>query len=319
MISVRRFNADGTVDTIDDPADISEVVGRDGHILWVDVSDPREEDLDCLQEEFSLHALAMEDVRKHGQRTKLEHYPSHAFIVAYTAALAEVDLFVGPDWVITVRERNPDGKQCPLGPLRERFDRVREEGTDVGMLLYSVLDVIVDGYFDKADEIDDRIEGLEDAVFSEAKQGESDIQAAIFQLRRELLLFRRAVAPMREVMSALLRHEVTWVEGAGLIHLQDVLDHVLRALDRIDVQRELMGNAVDAHLALISNRMNLVMKKMTSWGAILFASTLIAGIYGMNFVHMPELRWRYGYPMALGMMVTLTAFLWVWFRRRDWL
>jgi magnesium transporter len=112
---------------------------------------------------------------------------------------------------------------------------------------------------------------------------------------------------------------VPWVDDEALLLLRDVEDHVLRAIDMVDSARDLMGNAVDAHLSIISNRMNVVMKKMTSWGAILFGAGLIAGIYGMNFEHMPELRWQVGYPMALGMMATLTIVLYKVFRKRDWL
>src|SRR6185503_9260896 len=120
-------------------------------------------------------------------------------------------------------------------------------------------------------------------------------------------------------LSSLLRREVEWIDEATVVHLQDVYDHVLRSIDLIDSQRELMGNAVDAHLAIISNRMNMVMKKMTSWGAILLGSTLVAGIYGMNFHDLPELSWHFGYPFALSLMALITIFGYIFFRRKDWL
>ncbi len=145
------------------------------------------------------------------------------------------------------------------------------------------------------------------------------MQRDLFAVRRDLLQFRRRVVPLREVVAALLRREVDWIDDATLVHLQDVYDHVLRAIDAIDSQRELLGNAVDAQLAIASNRMNGVMKKMTSWGAILLASTLVAGIYGMNFEHMPELRWRLGYPFALSIMLAITVAGYRAFRRRGWL
>ena len=132
-------------------------------------------------------------------------------------------------------------------------------------------------------------------------------------------MFRRRVQPLREVVAAILRREVDWIDDLARTHFQDVYDHILRATDQIDAQRELLGNAVDAHLAIMSNRMNLVMKKMTSWGAILLGSTLVAGIYGMNFRHMPELRWHYGYAWALGLMLLITVACYRMFKRRDWL
>ena len=138
-------------------------------------------------------------------------------------------------------------------------------------------------------------------------------------MRRALIEMRRHVAPMRDVVLGVLRREIPWVEGETLVYLQDVLDRLLRVIDGVDVQRELLGNVVDAQLGLQANRMNSVMKKMTSWGAILICATLIAGIYGMNFRNMPELGWRFGYAGALGSMLAVTIGLYFWFRHKDWL
>ena len=182
-----------------------------------------------------------------------------------------------------------------------------------------ILDQLVDGYFDATDRAEEDLEKLEDHIFGEELAEERLVQEQLFDIRRELLKFRRAVVPLREVLAELMRGTVEWVDETTRVHLQDVYDHVLRAIDLLDGQRELMGNAVDAHLAIISNRMNEVMKMMTSWGAILLGSTLIAGIYGMNFIHMPELSWKYGYAYALGLMVLLTAVGYRYFKRRDWL
>ncbi|MGH3849588.1 MAG: magnesium transporter CorA family protein, partial [Pseudonocardiaceae bacterium] len=195
----------------------------------------------------------------------------------------------------------------------------RSERATPGFLVYVLLDELVDGYFDANDLIEDDLETLEDQIFSEGAAEEWILQQDLLAARRRLVVFRRAVAPLRDVVAALLRREADWVDEATAIHLQDVYDHVLRAVDQIDSQRELMGNAVEAHLAIISNRMNQAMKTMTSWGAILLGSTLIAGIYGMNFTHMPELNWRFGYPFALGLMALLTVTGYRGFKRRDWL
>ena len=318
MITVLDYCRDGS-DVVHDPATISELLGRAGHVLWVDVADPSDDDFACIAREFDLHPLAMEDARKHGQRPKLERYPTHAFVVAYSERLSEVDVFVGPDWVVTVRGRNPTGGAWAIEEARRRFDRTRVNGTSVGLLLYTILDELVDGYFRAADVSEDELEELEDRIFGEEQPDERLIQHDLFEIRRRLLLFRRAVVPLRDVVNSLLRREVEWIDDTALVLLQDVYDHVLRVIDLIDNQREIMGNAVDAHLALISNRMNQVMKTMTSWGALLLGATLIAGIYGMNFEHMPELDWRLGYPMALGMMALMTVLGYLAFRRRDWL
>jgi magnesium transporter len=226
---------------------------------------------------------------------------------------------VGPNWLVSVRARNDAGETWSLDDARRRFERTSATEFTVGFLLYSVLDELVDGWFVALDAIEDELEALEDCIFGDAAPPEHDVQEDLFHLRRRLLLSRRAVVPVRDVLSGLLRREVAWIDDATIVLLQDVYDHVLRVAEAIDTQRELMGNAVDAHLAIISNRMNEVMKTMTSWGAILLGATLIAGIYGMNFQHMPELGWKLGYPFAIGLMGLLTVVGWALFRRRDWL
>jgi magnesium transporter len=318
MIRVRIFE-NGEVHDLDKPTAISEVIGRDGRVVWADLVDPTDEDFHCIRDEFSLHPLAMEDARRHGQRPKLEHYPTHAFIVAYSSHLAEVDLFIGEHWLVTVRGQNRDGEEWNTTPAMGRLTRTCPLEPSVGWLVYTILDELVDGYFDATDEAEEVLEQLEDAIFSDEIGEERGIQQNLFDIRRRLLVFRRAVVPLREVLGSLLRREVKWLDDEAVVHLQDVYDHVLRAIDLLDGQRELMGNAVDAHLAIISNHMNRVMKKMTSWGAILLGSTLVAGIYGMNFDHMPELHWYYGYVYALLLMVAITAGGFWFFKRRDWL
>jgi magnesium transporter len=287
---------------------------------WIDVVDPTPDEIAALTEKFNLDAMAVEDVTEAGQRPKLELYPNHAFLVAYSANLAEVDMFVGDDWIITVRERSREGEVWEPTLAHARCERVGPDERTVGIVVHAILDEIVDGYFNTLDAVEDRIEELENDVFEPPKGvSETQIQQRLFGIRHDLVAFRRKVIPLREVLAALLRGEVKNVDGPVLLLLQDVYDHLLRAVDTIDSHRELMGNAVDAHLAIISNRMNEVMKLMTSWGAILLGSTLVAGIYGMNFVHMPELQWHYGYAFALGLMAFITVAGYWYFRRRDWL
>lgn len=358
MIAATAYTRDGPR-AVDDPAAISDAVGHRGTVVWVDLVDPTEDDLRCVQHEFALHPLAMEDAVKHGQRPKLERYPpwspsaktdgdpgdgagagdgssdpgdgagagetqrrrpgTHAFLVAYSADLVEVDLFAGPGWLVSVRAAGEnDEEPFEIEGTRHRFEKATPEEATSGFLLYIILDELVDGYFSQADAIEDRLEELEDKIFLEGTD-ERVLQRDLYALRRDLVAFRRRVQPLREVLAGLLRKEVEWVDDLTLTHLQDVHDHVLRVIDQIDSHREVMGNAVEAHLALMSNRMNGVMKKMTSWGAILLGSTLVAGIYGMNFQHMPELDWRLGYPFALSIMVVLTVVLYLLFRRRDWM
>ncbi|MEN3315878.1 MAG: magnesium transporter [Acidimicrobiaceae bacterium] len=317
MITARVY-AGGVVEEVDSQR-VAEAIHRPDALVWVDVAQPDEADLDCIQKQFSLHALAMEDVRERHQRAKLEHYPTHSFVVAYSSGLDEVNLFLGPTWLVSVREAETEGSPWNPDTARARFERTRSEHVSPGYLLYILLDELVDGYFDATDRAEDALEELEERIFGEELADERIVQQELFDIRRRLLVFRRAVVPLREVVASLMRREVTWIDDATATLLQDVYDHVLRAVDLLDGQRELMGNAVDAHLAIISNRMNQVMKKMTSWGAIILGSTLIAGIYGMNFENMPELRWHYGYFAALGLMATLTLVGYRYFRKKDWL
>jgi magnesium transporter len=317
VLTAHRYRK-GSDDAID-PDAISDCVAENGAVAWVDVVDATDADLDKLAEEFSLHALAVEDAKHHHQRPKIERYPTHAFVVAYSAALSEVDIFVGPTWVVTVRAHNESGEEWDPSEARARFQRTNREPPTVGHLLHTIIDELVESYFDRLDEIESAVEELEERIFGEELRDERAIQQALFDQRRTLIEFRRVVAPLRDVLSEVLRREVSWIKDEVLFLFQDVFDHLLRAVDLIDSQRELMGNAVDAHLAIIYNRMNQVMKQLTAWGAIVFGATLIAGIYGMNFDHMPELHWYVGYPMALGLMLVLSVVLYWSFKRRDWL
>jgi magnesium transporter len=313
-----RCYPEGTATEVD-PVDVSEAIRVLDQLVWVDVVAPNEADLAMVADEFSLHPLAMEDVRERHQRPKLEHYPTHAFLVAYTAERREIDIFIGPTWLITVREDDAAEEASFMDGARKRFERTRPEHATVGFLLYIVLDELVDGYFSRNDAVEDELEELENRIFAEGPIDERGIQQELFNVRRQLLLYRRLAVPFRDVLAALLRREVGWIDDNAVTHLQDVFDHVLRAIDMVDNHRELMGNAVDAHLAIISNRMNSVMKRMTSWGAILLGSTLVTGIYGMNFKHMPELGWLLGFWWALGLMAFITIAGYFWFKAKDWL
>ena len=314
----RTFESDGN-SHLHDPAEIATIVKRSGELVWVDVLDPNEADFACLAQEFGLHPLAVEDAEEHGQRPKLEHYANHSFVVAYSREMAEVDLFIGPSWLITVRERNPDGEVCRIEAIRNRFQRESPHHTTVGHLVYVVLDELVDGYLDRADVIEDEVEEIEERIILDQVEAPREIQTRLLGLRRQLLGFRKVVLPLRDVLVRLQRGEVESIDAVAREQLQDVVDHAYRVVDQLDQERELIGNVVDAHQSLIANRMNQVMKRMTSWGAILIASTLIAGIYGMNFEHMPELGWKYGYAWALGLMGVTTLLGFRYFKKKDWL
>jgi len=321
MLNATAYNGESSWSVSGVEAIVS-AVGDATNLVWVDLCGPVDEDLDAIAAALDLHELAVEDVRKHGQRAKLDRYPLHAFLVAYARAadgdMCEVDVFIGPNWIVTVRETNDHGEAFSIVDVAHRYARLRKLDTGIGFLLYCLLDDLVDGYFAEAEQAEDALEVIEETLFDVGPPPDGTLQQELLELRRALITFRRRVVPLRDVVLALLRREVPWIEDAAMVYLEDVFDHILRVIDQIDTQRELMGNVVDASLALTSNRMNEVMKKMTSWGAILIVATLIAGIYGMNFTDMPELHWRFGYYGALGLMLLTTSGMYLYFRRKKW-
>jgi magnesium transporter len=317
VISARVYSPSDATDI--EPAGIGRARARTDRLLWVDAVDPSETELAQLQAQFELHPLAIEDVRERHQRAKLEHYRTHSFLVAHSAGFVEVNLFVGPSWLITIREEAQSAAHWPVERARHRYERTRRGPTSVGHLVYVLLDELVDGYFDALDGIEDGLERIEDSIFAETLGDERPLQQELYGIRRTLLAHRHAVAPLRDVLAAILRKEAPWAGDDTLVHLQDVYDHVLRILELIDSHRELLSNAVDAHLAITSNRISDSMKRMTSWGAILLGSTLVTGIYGMNFRNVPELDWRFGFAWAIGLMLAITAVGYRYFRSRRWL
>ena len=293
--------------------------GDQGAVRWIDVIDPTQAELDDIAVQFGLESKTFDEAHRQSARPMLRRYPDHAYLVAFSASLAEIDMYLGPGWLVTVRHHDGTGQEWDPAETVERFDRRAGDQPNAALLLLTLLDVLIDDYFEVTDDIEDRMELVEDSIFSETARTERETQAKLFALRRELLQLRRVVMPLREVLGAISRQEVVGVEGEALMLARDLYDRMLRVVEVVDEQRELLGNAVDAHLAVMSNQMNLVMKQLTAWGSIVFGATLIAGIYGMNFEHMPELEWYFGYPLALGMMAALSVGLYRVFRRRDWL
>jgi magnesium transporter len=304
-----------------DPTLIDEVLKEEGSLVWLDVHEPTEEKLELLAKEFGFHELAIEDSLQPHQRPKIEQYDTYFFLVAYGVSVEdkglvehEVAAFVGRNYLVTVRKA-PAFDLQPVAKRWEAHEELAAEGG--GYLLYVLLDEIVDGYFTAMDHYEDRGEDVEDKVFGGVVN--SEVQNEIFSLKKDLVHFRRTMSPLREVLDVLQRRTVDVVTPALEPYYRDVYDHVLRATDFLDSLRDILSSALEASLAVISNRLNEVMKSLTSWGAIILVPTLIAGIYGMNFRHMPELQWYFGYPFALGLMVLSGLMLHRAFKRRGWL
>jgi magnesium transporter len=320
-ITTRCYRDGRALETGFDPDRVSDALADPRNLLWVDVDEPTSDDIELLGKEFGFHQLALEDSEHPHQRAKIEQYDTYFFVVAYGASLRddeleahELAMFVSRNYLVTVRK--PPAYDISGAVARwEGHGELASEGG--GYLLYILLDEIVDGYFDVLERGQERADDIENLVFGpddpERTQGE------IFRLKKDLMRFRRAVAPLREVLDVLQRQRIDVVTVTLEPYYRDVYDHVLRAIDFIDSLRDLLTSALEASLAVVSNRLNEVMKRLTSWAAIILVPTLIAGIYGMNFDHMPELHWYLGYPAALGLMALSGALLHRMFRRRGWL
>jgi magnesium transporter len=335
VIRVRRYHESGAVDEQLDPTDVSDCLGERGALLWVDVEDPTDDDIKCLTDVFGVHHLVAEDLTEPAPRPRLAMFDTHFLLnlrdclfVGERFSTREVDLLFGDGWLISLRK--PGERNEPPTPVKEvieRFERTRrlDGATDEGFLLFVFLDTIVDRFFDVSDAVEERLEAIEDDIFADPESAPSTVPAdrsiteRLYRLRHDLIGFRRVVSPLRDAINPLLRNEVGFLGDAAVLHLRDVYDHVLRAVELSEAHRDLLTGALDAHLSLVSNRMNLVMKRATSWAAILVCATLVAGVYGMNFKHMPELDWRFGYPMALGSMTLISVVLYLTFKRKDWL
>jgi magnesium transporter len=300
-------------------------------LVWIDAEGPADKDeLHELKAKLGMGAAVVDAILNPRERTKLMRYGDYFHVAVHDCECTrgvvnsrEVDIVTGPGWLLTVR--HPDhGSQVDLEEVARRFELQRAEHsqTEQGFLLWAIFDVLVDGYFDVTDMIDDRLDELEEEVFPQDPDDLSstvNVSKAIFAVRSDLTVVRRAAAPLREVVNAIIRREIEFVDHQAVVHFHDIYDRVLRVGDLVEAQRDLLNGLLEANLAVTSNQLNQVMKKMTSWGAILIVATLIAGIYGMNFRHMPELDWEFGYPLALGVMAVVTFGLWRYFKRKGWL
>jgi magnesium transporter len=293
-----------------------------GSVTWINVDGLGDVGaLTKLGERFGLHPLALEDVLNVPQRPKVERYDKHMFVVMRTMRLADgsiheeqVSLFFGPDWLITVQERS-DG-DC-FGSVRDAIragrGKVREAGADY--VAYLLLDAVVDAYFPVIEHFGERMQALETAAIEDPSE---DVLVSMQRMRHELLALRRAVWPMREEIGILLREESALVSAETRVFLRDVYDHAVQALEIVESLRETAVSVMEVYLSVQNQRLNEIMKVLTVIATIFIPLTFIASIYGMNFKHMPELEWRYGYPYALGVMAVTAGVMLRYFRRKGW-
>jgi magnesium transporter len=307
-------------------ADISEYVHRPNCLVWVAMFEPSQAELDEMAQEFGLHELAVEDARKGHQRPKIEEYADSLFAVLHPAEMiraedgtedlniGEVDIFVGPNYVLTVRHRTQTG----FAALRARAERepdLLRHGA--GFVFYSLIDSVVDRYFPVLDQIETRLEAAEEELFTTASSRRKIED--LYALKRELMALKHAVAPLMEAVGKLFGGRVPQLCQGTQEYFRDVYDHLARINSTIESTREMLTTAIQVNLALIGISDNEVTKRLAAYGALITVPTLIAGIYGMNFQHMPELQWVFGYPIAVGSMLAIDAYLFYRFRKAGWL
>lgn len=290
-------------------------------VLWVDVADPTAEEIAKVGKEFGFHPLALEDVAHGDQRPKLDLYDGYRFIVFYGLTLDtirchshEINIFFSERYLVTFH----DSYMSIVGKIGERWQAAPEAVSEheAAFLLYSLLDSLVDGYYPVLDEIAERADHIEEAIIV---GGRPALQGDILQLRRDLLMIRRVAGPERDVLNELVRRDQPFFSQDEIVYFQDVYDHLLRVTEMVDISRDVLSGLLDANLSMVSYQLGVLVKRLTSFSIILMSMTLIAGVYGMNFVYMPELDWKLGYPFAVGLMALIAFVEFLVFRRIDWL
>jgi magnesium transporter len=319
-----RLYADGRLALEGFPvADVSEHIGKPGEYVWLDYCEPTQADLATIADELSLHPLAVEDAVHEHQRPKLDRYDTHLFLNAYTVTLdrvsgelraSEIGVFITARALVTVRKDHGVDIDAVLARWDDSAD-LAEHG--VTFLLWGLLDYIVDTHFEAVQSLDSEIEALEDMLFDEASR-EAEVQRRSFELRKSLVLLRRVVVPMRELVNTAMRRDLHVIDQTMTPYYQDVYDHVLRATDWTESLRDLVTTILETNLAIQGNRMNLVMKKVTSWAAIIAVPTAITGFYGQN-VPYPGFAAHWGFWFSTALIVCMSLGLYWAFRRQDWL
>jgi magnesium transporter len=319
-----RLYRKGILDAEDFPvSEVSEYLEEPETLVWVDFCLPTKEQLDELAGELGLHELAVEDALGPHQRPKLDHYETHLFLSCQSVRIntqqdgleeIEIDAFINSRWLVTVR-KDPG---FAIEPVLSRWDRSPDlAGNGVSFLLYGLLDVVIDGYFATVQSFDDFYDEISEGIFLERPLAPTE-QLHWLRMRQALVRFHRLVVPIREAVSALMRHEGSAVSKEMYPYYQDVYDHILRVSEASDALRDLVATIVETNISLRDYRQNLIVKKVTSWAAIIAVPTLITGYYGMN-VPYPGSGQPSGVIVSTALVILLSGSLYLFFRNRDWL
>jgi len=294
-------------------------------VTWINIEGVHQIDLlEQVGTVFGLHPLVLEDIANTGQRPKAEDYGGYLYVVLRMLSLhaatqevvgEQVSLVLGPNFVISFQEGIAGDAFDPIrGRLRTSKGRVRREGADY--LVYSLIDAIVDGYFVLLEKLGEQIEMLDEGMLTNRAR---EVARTIHLLKREMIWLRKAVWPLREMVSTLQRAESPLVRPSTAVYLKDVYDHTIEVIDTVETYRDVLSGMLENNLSLLTTRLNEVMKVLTVISTIFIPLTFIVGIYGMNFRYMPELEWRWGYPLVMLGMAGIAVALYFYFRRKKWL
>ncbi len=308
----------GSIDEISDLEQLESVLKSNQKKVWMDLQQPTPDEFEFLEKKLGLHSLVMEDMTHERQRPKVEPYDEHIYVVlkvfenGRTSQVSQLNLVLGPHYVLSVRSK-------PMPFLEEVWERAKKNngmlsrGTDFA--LYSILDAFVDSLFPLITELDAELDLVSEKVF---KDSSPEVMNRLFTLKRRLFNTRKAVVPLRDVLTTLSRHDSTLINKKNAVYFRDVYDHMIRIIESLDNDREATSSAMEGYLTGVSNNLNQVMKKLTAITAIIMVPSLIAGIYGMNFPNITDYAFG-GASVAFLMMAASVAALGIYFRRRKWL
>ncbi len=305
-----------------DPKAISEHLARPGTFVWVALRDATKEELEEMREEFDLHELAVEDARVGHQRPKIEEYGDSLFVVLHTIEVegdelkaGEVHVFAGRNYVLSVRHRTERGFQ-DVRARAEREPELLKNGS--GYVLYALMDAVVDRYFPVLDAVEMELEKLEERLFSPGASPRENIEA-LYYVKQKLTTLKHAAAPLQENAGKLYGGRVPMVCSGLGEYFRDVYDHLVRINQSIDAARDTVSTAIQVALAMVATGQGEITRRLAAYAALVAVPTMIAGVYGMNFEHMPELKWQLGYPLTIAVMVGLDLFLFWRFRKAGWI
>jgi magnesium transporter len=324
MFESYLYHPDSGLKTDISVQDMPEVLKDPRQLLWIDMQDMDDKDIDLLTTVFNLHPLTVEDLIMPNARPKVENFGEYISLVMFAlqsqnnhqkgrVKAIELDCCLGRNFLITFHTDT-------LTPLALCKERIRKQSPIImhgaDMLLYSILDSCVDSYFPVISEFDNLVDEMSDELFKDPSQ---DTLKKIYSLKNEIMYLRRTIGPQADVISLVARGDFPLVASSNMIYFRNIYDNLVRLNDLVGTSRDIITGAMEAYVSIVSNRLNEIMKTLTVIATIMMPLTLIASIYGMNFKHMPELESRFGYPVVVALMITVTTVMLVYFKRRKWL